>query len=48
MAEERYDRGHHAGATPEERIRNRLKTSAERSAAAARTKSLSAIHPIER
>jgi hypothetical protein len=29
MAEERYDRDHHAGATPEERIRNRLKTSAE-------------------
>ena len=29
MAEERYDRGHHASATPEERIRNRLKTSAE-------------------
>jgi len=29
MAEERYDRNHHLGATPEERIRNRLKTSAE-------------------
>jgi hypothetical protein len=29
MAEERYDRSHHLGATPEERVRNRLKTSAE-------------------
>ena len=29
MAEERYNRGHHAGASAEERIRNRLKTSAE-------------------
>ena len=29
MAEERYDRGHHAGANAAERIRNRLKTSAE-------------------
>jgi len=29
MAEEKYDRGHHLGATPEERIRNRLKTSTE-------------------
>jgi len=29
MAEERYDKSHHLGGTPEERIRNRLKTSAE-------------------
>src|SRR5262245_7880371 len=27
VAEEKYDRSHHLGATPEERIRNRLKTS---------------------
>ena len=29
MAVEKYDRSHHLGGTPEERIRNRLKTSAE-------------------
>jgi hypothetical protein len=29
MVEERYDRGHHLGGTPAERIRNRLKPSAE-------------------
>jgi hypothetical protein len=29
MAHERYDTTHHAGATPEERVRNRLKPSAE-------------------
>jgi hypothetical protein len=29
MAEERYNTSHHAGATPEERIRNRLRPSAE-------------------
>jgi hypothetical protein len=29
MVEERYDRNHHAGGTPEERIRNRLRPSAE-------------------
>jgi hypothetical protein len=29
MAEERYDRSHHLGGTPEERIRNRLRPSAE-------------------
>jgi len=29
MAEERYNTSHHAGATPEERTRNRLRPSAE-------------------
>jgi hypothetical protein len=29
MAEERYDKSHHAGGTPEARIANRLKPSAE-------------------
>jgi hypothetical protein len=29
MVEERYDRGHHSGASAEQRIRNRLKPSAE-------------------
>jgi hypothetical protein len=29
MAEERYNTSHHAGATPGERIRNRLRPSAE-------------------
>ena len=29
MAEERYDRSHHLGGTPEEPIRNRLRPSAE-------------------
>jgi len=29
MAEERYDKSHHLGGTAEERIRNRLKPSAE-------------------
>ena len=29
MAHEKYNTSHHAGATPEERVRNRLKTSAE-------------------
>jgi hypothetical protein len=38
MADERYNAGHHAGGTPQERIANRLKNSGEGSGASVTVK----------